>query len=256
MSRALVIKNADFSVNKLGTITIEEEVPCTGITLNKSTLALTTIGSTDTLIATPAPSDTTDAVVWSTSNADVVTVAGGVVSAIGCGTATITATCGNHYATCSVTVTHVVDFVREIDKYLAKSDSKDYLNGGDLANYAIGYDDSEITGHLLYTYALGKHPIPIPAGANKIEITAQGFKPYGFWMSSTAVSAAGGSVALAYASDSNFAYNTNIADSRSVDIPDRTSGTYEGMDACAFVFRCTGTITQEAVDAIVVEFTA
>lgn len=257
MSRALIIENADFSVNKLGTITLGEEVPCTGITFNKSTIALTSIGSTDTLVATPVPSDTTDTVAWSTSNSDVVTVSGGLVTAVGCGTATITATCGAFSATCTITITHVLTFARELNKYLSKSDSHDYINGGNLDNYAIGYNgSSEITGHLLYTGAGNRHPIPIPAGANKIEITAQGFKPYGFWLSSSAISASGGSVALAYTSDSNFAYNKDIADFRSVDIPDRTTGTYEGMDACAFVFRCTGTITQEAVDAIVVEFTA
>ena len=259
MSRALIIKNADFSVNKLGTITIEENAPCTGITLDKSMISLTSIGSTDMLTASVMPADTTDTVIWSTSDADIVTVEGGLVTAIACGTATITATCGAFSATCSITITHVLTFARELNMYLSKSDTHDYLNGGPLDNYAIGYNgSSEITGHLLYPGAGGggKHPIVIPAGANKIEITAQGFKPYGFWISSTELTTSGGSVALAYASDSNFAYNKDIENSRSVDIPDRTTGTYEGMDACAFVFRCIGTITQEAVDAIVVEFTA
>lgn len=257
MSRALIIKNADFSVNKLGTITINENIPCTGIILSEYTLKLNSIGSTDTLTASVTPADTTDTVIWSTSDANVATVEGGLVTAIACGTATITATCGAFSATCDITITHILSFTSELNKYLSKSESHDYLNGGNLENYAIGYNgSSEITGHLLYTNASGKHPIVIPAGANKIEITAQGFKPYGFWMSSSAISDAGGGVALAYASDSNFAYNTNIENSRSVDIPDRTTGTYEGMDACAFVFRCIGTITQEAVDAIVVEFTA
>ena len=100
MSRALIIKNADFSANKLGTITIEEEVPCTGITLDKASLALTSIGSTSALVATATPSDTTDAVIWSTSDADVVTIANGTVTAVACGNAVITATCGTHSATC------------------------------------------------------------------------------------------------------------------------------------------------------------
>lgn len=254
MSRALIIKNADFSVNKLGTITIEEEVPCTGITLNKASLALTSIGSTSALVATVTPSDTTDAVIWSTSDADVVTVAGGTLTAIACGNAVITATCGTHSATCEVEVTHILEWTSELNRYFSKSSSKDYLDAGDLTNYATGYS---VSGSKKIYGASDKYPLLIPNGANKIEIECPGFNPYGFWLSSKNGSQYDGDIAYAYAQDDNFKYNGDIKGSRSVTIPDRTSGTYEGMDAFALVFRYRdGTITQELVDAIVVTFTA
>jgi hypothetical protein len=78
------------------------DVPATGITLNKTTLTLVTGGS-ETLTATPAPSDTTDKVEWSTSAASIATVdKDGKVTAAGFGKATITAKAGTHTATCEV----------------------------------------------------------------------------------------------------------------------------------------------------------
>ncbi|GHT14674.1 hypothetical protein AGMMS4956_12930 [Bacteroidia bacterium] len=83
-------------------------VPVTGVTLNKTTLALV-VGADETLTATVAPTDATNkAVTWSTSNAAVATVSEtGVVTAVAAGTATITVTTedGSHTASCAVTVT-------------------------------------------------------------------------------------------------------------------------------------------------------
>ena len=84
-------------------------VPVTGVTLNKTTLALA-VGASEALTATVAPSSATNkAVNWSTSNASVATVSNGTVTAIAAGTATITATTqdGNRTATCAVTVAPV-----------------------------------------------------------------------------------------------------------------------------------------------------
>jgi len=84
------------------------DVPVTGVTLNKTNLALT-VGGTDTLYATVAPEDATNkAVTWSSSNTNVATVnSNGVVSGVSAGTATITVTTvdGNKTANCSVNVT-------------------------------------------------------------------------------------------------------------------------------------------------------
>jgi len=84
-------------------------VAVTGVTLNKSavTLAVNTDNTKETLVATVQPSDATNkSVAWSTSNADVVSVDNGIVTAIASGTATITATAqgGEKAATCNVTV--------------------------------------------------------------------------------------------------------------------------------------------------------
>lgn len=78
-------------------------VACTGITLSESTLSFTS-GDPMTLTATVEPADTTDAVVWSSSNPSVATVDNGVVTPVGEGNTTITATCGSQTATCSVSV--------------------------------------------------------------------------------------------------------------------------------------------------------
>ena len=77
----------------------------TGVSLNKVNTTLV-VGSTETLTATVYPPDATDkSVTWTTSNADVATVADGTVTAVGPGIATITATSSNgQTATCEVTV--------------------------------------------------------------------------------------------------------------------------------------------------------
>lgn len=80
--------------------------PCTGITLDQTTLTFDGAG-TQTLTATVTPSDTTDAVVWSTDADTVATVSGGVVTAVGNGNATITATCGEYSVTCAVSVSGI-----------------------------------------------------------------------------------------------------------------------------------------------------
>ena len=80
----------------------------TSVTLDKTTLNLT-IGSTETLQADVAPDNATDkTVTWSSSNTSVATVVDGVVTAVGEGTATISAIAGDVTATCTVTVIRYV----------------------------------------------------------------------------------------------------------------------------------------------------
>ena len=81
-------------------------VPVTGVTMNKTSTSLY-VGDTETLTATVAPDNATNrAVTWASSNPSVAKVENGVVTALACGTAVITATTqdGNHTATCAVTV--------------------------------------------------------------------------------------------------------------------------------------------------------
>lgn len=104
-SRRIDFYGADFTVEyTAGTVNV------TGVTLDKNTDTVEQ-GSTTTLAATIAPADATDkAVTWSSSNTSVATVADGVVTGVGPGTATITVTThdGGYTATCLVTVTAVV----------------------------------------------------------------------------------------------------------------------------------------------------
>ena len=80
-------------------------VPATGITLNQSSLSFSTLGTTQQLTATLTPRDATDTVVWTSSNDSVATVSSsGLVTSVGYGSATITATAGSVSATCSVSI--------------------------------------------------------------------------------------------------------------------------------------------------------
>lgn len=81
-------------------------VPCTGITLSTNELVFTGKG-TQTIVATVEPTDTTDKIVWTTSDANIATVDKGVVTAVFNGNATITATCGDYSATCSVVISGI-----------------------------------------------------------------------------------------------------------------------------------------------------
>jgi uncharacterized protein YjdB len=80
-----------------------EAVPATGVTLNETALSLRPTEKA-TLAATVAPENTTDTLVWTSSNDAVATVKDGVVTAKSEGTATITAACGSAKAECVVTV--------------------------------------------------------------------------------------------------------------------------------------------------------
>jgi len=87
-------------------VTIADPIAVTGVTLNKIATILT-VGETETLTATVAPSDAYNkAITWSSSNTAVATVSGGTITALKAGTATITVTTvdGSKAATCAVTV--------------------------------------------------------------------------------------------------------------------------------------------------------
>lgn len=93
-------------------------VAATEITLNPDTIVLTSVNETKTLKATLKPADTTDAVSWSSSNDTVATVSDdGLVTAVGAGSATITATAGAVSDSCTVKVSLPIDvYVTIADK--------------------------------------------------------------------------------------------------------------------------------------------
>lgn len=83
-------------------------VKVNSVSLNQSSLNLTQKGQTARLSATVSPSNATNkSINWSSSNSNVATVSNGVVTAVGNGSATITATAADgsgKKASCSVTV--------------------------------------------------------------------------------------------------------------------------------------------------------
>ena len=85
-----------------------ERIPCTGLTFNVPSLSFDeTSPNTQTVSVTLSPSNTTDEVIWTSSNEDVVMVNKGHVTAKGIGNTTITATCGDVTETLYVYVTYV-----------------------------------------------------------------------------------------------------------------------------------------------------
>ena len=127
--------------------------PATGITLNQYTLIFTEAVA-QTLTATVEPSDSTDAVVWESSDASIVTVADGVVTPISSGSATITATAGNYSATCEVTVDVPVIVVYTITRNLTKcvsSSNVTTLNEGSSHSETLTASDGYVLGDISVT---------------------------------------------------------------------------------------------------------
>ncbi|MFA6675405.1 MAG: Ig-like domain-containing protein, partial [Bacilli bacterium] len=83
--------------------------PVTSVSLNESSVNLN-VNDTVTLVATVSPDEASNKnISWSSSNEEVATVTGGVVTAIAAGNATITVTTsdGSFTATCSIVVSLV-----------------------------------------------------------------------------------------------------------------------------------------------------
>ncbi len=114
-------------------------VPATGVTLNKPSLSLTA-GDTDTLTATVTPSNTTDTVVWSSSDKKVATVdQTGMVTAVSKGNAVITATAGSVSASCNVAVACRHSYVYD-------ASAEYFASGADCENAATYYKSCELCG--------------------------------------------------------------------------------------------------------------
>ena len=94
----------------------QEVIEVTSVSLNKTSLTLE-IGASETLTATVLPSNATDkSVTWTSSAQSVATVANGKITAVGSGTATITATTSNgKTATCMVTVNAAVPEITQVE---------------------------------------------------------------------------------------------------------------------------------------------
>lgn len=177
MAKTLVINNADFSTNKLTTVSFGDEVPCTGVSLNTDTISFDSLSDTETLTATLTPANTTDTLTWASSNTNVATVLNGVVTPVGLGSATITATCGNQTATATVTVAVIAS---------PKFDWSSAGGSDNLATYevktnwyqlvAFGYGGEATSHQLAATTAStvsSPYGIKLPQNTGKIKINAK-----------------------------------------------------------------------------------
>lgn len=187
MAKTLIIKGADFSENKIETV-IFDEIPCTALSLSPTEITSNEIGEAITITPTVTPSNTTDVVSWVSSNVNVVTVANGVVTTVGIGTAVITATCGEQTATCDVTVSNIVaDGVNWLVGALVPQASQNAIfidNTGRFAAVGAVEDGSLLTTQIVDDIASspGYHkdisPIEIPKGATQVTVSQTGMLSY------------------------------------------------------------------------------
>lgn len=180
MNKALLVKDVDFYTNKLTTVTVIDDIPCTAISLSDSEKSMTSLGATFTLTATLTPANTSDAVSWATSDSSVATVRNGVVTQTGIGTATITATCGTQSALCTVTAINVLSYTSQLGEIArnAVTTGHDYgqvgpsgagthyacfVNTTVSTDYRIRNSDSAILASNIYPILLGTNGTTITA---------------------------------------------------------------------------------------------
>ena len=174
MSKVLKLNDVDFSTNALTQISYSQDTHCTAVSLNYSTLSFDTVNETKTLTATVTPSNTTDTLTWSTSNSNVATVADGVVTIHGIGSATITATCGSQTATCSITQSSIKaeGTFTVIDGYYV-SKYNDCMNIATYSNcYVLGQsyiDDDDTRAIKGNTYGISGVIVPYGATLAKVK---------------------------------------------------------------------------------------
>lgn len=177
MAKALIIKSADFSENALDHVSFGE-VPCTGITLDESSLTMDTIGGTETLGYTLSPENTTDNPSVSSSNTNVVSISGNTLTAVGVGTATVTVTCGEITATCTVKVELEWLWGKNslMSIFYPNNTLKDFTYGNsDYSNFVCGgakYGEKYASLFALGTECDYIYPYPIQIGTESITVTA------------------------------------------------------------------------------------
>ena len=178
MAKTIIIKGADFSANSLDKVVFQnvESIPCTDITLDDTVLNIENIGTSTNLIAIKTPVNTTDVVNWSSSNPNVATVdKNGCVTAIGVGSAIITATCGKAMASCDVSITSVFDGVKLVGVYFSGNGVVDGGNGlatVDSNVHSVGLCATQ--GNLGFHGNSQYYPYVIPKGTSKLKFTLSG----------------------------------------------------------------------------------
>lgn len=260
MGKALIIPNVDFSEVAIDTVTIRQDVHCTGITLDKSTAVINSLSDTLTLIPTVTPSNTTDAVIWSVDDSAVARVEGGVVTPLAGGSVTVTATCGSYSASCSISIHAFIDAEIAYGYYFSEAapstgNSTVRVGGGASATtYGGSVSETDKTGNGRYAYDSSGHisgghayPLAIPDGATGVSVVVpdQTIKFAIAWMDTTNGSGYGNSYAKLVQIEGN-PWST-AAGSRVVERPD------SGEDSFFISVYLKNNLTQEILDQITVE---
>lgn len=143
----------------------EKKIPLKGISLSKESLTLLA-GETENLVTKFQPADTTrwKAVRWSSSNPEVAEVFRGKITAVGEGTAQITAKLGDAIAVCTVTVKE-----SDVCKTALSLLDAQYIWGGN--GPADGGVDC--SGLLMYAYTQNGYDFGADLNANNFSIYGQ-----------------------------------------------------------------------------------
>lgn len=186
MGKALVLKNGvDFSANAVTTIEFAD-IPCTGITFAHNTYTVS--GYDDVTVEyTVTPVDTTDGVIWTSSNSDIVSISNGVMTINGVGTCTITATCGTFTATATVTVS--IAYIPSWE-FRSLGYNNEYITFS--TNYsrvsAFGYG-VQASQHGVYglsgSTAVSPYAIKMPKNTGKVRISRDSSKGSSFYNNAT-----------------------------------------------------------------------
>lgn len=131
--------------------TTPSKVNVTSVTLNKTNATLE-IGQSVTLTATVNPNNATNKTVsWKSSNTSVATVNNGVVTAVGAGSTTITASADGKTVTCTITVNKKVEITYSVEWQRIESSSI-----GEYYLYIVGSDGKKVSGKVNVVYTNGK----------------------------------------------------------------------------------------------------
>ena len=258
MSKALIIKGADFSTNKVATITFGT-VPCTAIALDESTLNMA-IGGTETLTATLTPSNTTDTLSWESSDDTVASVVDGVVTAVALGAAVITATCGQQTATCAVAIVgNMADGYKVSGWGLAGTATQQSGNGqiypsANTKNAVIAYETGTIGLTRMSSSDPKLYPFIFPTGTNKVKITITDdtITPDRVYLFNSATSAHGTSSVVKAITKYTTSNMTHTGNEYAFDVP-----SFDGepaIDSICASFAKTTDFTDTDFNSITVEF--
>ena len=133
MTKTLVIKDANFSTNKVTTVEFDR-IHTTAFSIDESSdIELSALGGTHQIEYTITPYNSEDPILWSSSDETVCTVdADGVVTATGCGTATIMGTSNNISDTCTVEcIIEMSGFTRAPRSYIGSQSSTGHAASAD-----------------------------------------------------------------------------------------------------------------------------
>ena len=114
MSRALVIKGADFELNRVAQVNFTD-VPCTAIEFTEESYNVTSMSVPTVPEFVKTPASTSDAVVLSVADTNVAKVVNGGLYAVGFGTTTVTAICGNATATATIVVSSIEVIAKRLE---------------------------------------------------------------------------------------------------------------------------------------------